>query len=90
MVQQSDTPRGQWPLGRIVEVNPGADGHVRAVKVSFGGKTFSRPITKICPLELHGSDLLSYGTLNTKNTENNCRLVYPSMGTRPIEEGEND
>ncbi|PIK45261.1 hypothetical protein BSL78_17882 [Apostichopus japonicus] len=32
IVYSSDTPRGSWPLGRIVEVLPGVDGHVRVVR----------------------------------------------------------
>ena len=58
LVLITDMPRGQWPLGRIVEVYPGTDGHVRAVKVKVGGKMLVRPITKICPLELDGCDFL--------------------------------
>ena len=26
--------RGQWPLGRVLEVHPGRDGFVRSVKVA--------------------------------------------------------
>ena len=51
-----DTPRGQWPLGRIVEAYPGKDGHVRVVKVQVGSSQYVRPITRICPLEL-GSEM---------------------------------
>ncbi|XP_077992826.1 uncharacterized protein LOC144446859 [Glandiceps talaboti] len=43
---------GHWPLGRILETYPGEDGHVRTVKVTSGGKTFIRPITKLCPMEV--------------------------------------
>lgn len=39
---------GQWNLGRIVEVHPGADGRVRVVSISFKHKIVKRPITKIC------------------------------------------
>ncbi|CAC5374179.1 unnamed protein product [Mytilus coruscus] len=39
-------PRGHWPLGRIIEVFPGKDGHVRVAKVSLGQTVFIRPITK--------------------------------------------
>ena len=46
------TPQGHWPLGRIVEVYPGKDGHVRVAKVQVGKEKFLRPITKLCQLEL--------------------------------------
>ena len=44
--------RAKWPLGRILEVFHGPDKHVRSVRVKVGSKTLSRPITKLCPLEL--------------------------------------
>ncbi|XP_071088959.1 uncharacterized protein [Haliotis cracherodii] len=42
--------RGQWKLGRIVEVYPGADGRVRNVKVRTVKGEFQRPVTKIAVL----------------------------------------
>ena len=39
LVIQPDAPRGRWPLGRIVEVYPGRDGHTRVDKVVCGVKT---------------------------------------------------
>ena len=50
LVIARDTPRGQWPVGKIIEVYPGPDNHVRTVKVQTGRNTFVRPISKICPL----------------------------------------
>ena len=44
LVFSPDTPCGQWSLGRILEVYPGKDGH--------GKKHYSRPIVKVCLLEL--------------------------------------
>ena len=44
--------RGEWPLGRVIEVFPGADGHVRVVKVQRKSGEFVRSITKLCPLEI--------------------------------------
>ena len=44
--------RGQWPLGKVVEVFPGRDGHVRVVKVKTAYGEFIRNITKICHVEI--------------------------------------
>lgn len=51
MVDQS-CPRGKWPLARVTDVYPGEDGLVRTVRVVSGGKSYLRPIVKLCPLEL--------------------------------------
>ena len=51
LIVSTDTPRGKWPLGRIVDVYPGADGRVRAVDVKIADKVYRRPIVKTCPLE---------------------------------------
>ena len=50
---QSDTPGGSWPLGRIVEVYPGRDGHARVAKVACGVKAVERPINKLIPLGIN-------------------------------------
>ena len=52
LVVSPNTPRGQWLLGRILEVYPGRDGHVRSVRLQVGDKQYLRPIVKVCPLEL--------------------------------------
>ena len=51
LVVSPNTPRGQWPLGRILEVHPAKDGHIRSVRLQVGEKQYSRPIVKVCPLE---------------------------------------
>ena len=53
LVVTADTPRGKWPLGRIVEVMPGQDGKVRVAKVLVGGKTVNRPVVRLCPIVLN-------------------------------------
>lgn len=52
LVVSQDTSRGNWPLGRVLEVYPGADGRVRVAKIQIGKGTLVRPVTKLCPLEL--------------------------------------
>ena len=50
-VMSPDTPRGKWPLGRVVKVFPGKDSRVRVVDVQVGKTVLWRPIEKLCPLE---------------------------------------
>ena len=52
LVMSPKTPRGHWPLGRIVYVYPGKDGNVRITKVQVGKEEFLTPITELYQLEL--------------------------------------
>jgi hypothetical protein len=51
MMIEPNASRGEWPLGRVLEVYPGDDGLVRVVRVKSGNKEYVRPIHRICPLE---------------------------------------
>jgi len=51
LIVDENAKRGEWPLGRVLEVNTGRDGFVRSVKVFTRGTTLVRPITKLCFLE---------------------------------------
>ena len=51
LVITQETPRGKWPLGRVVRTYPGTDGHVRTADVAVGKTTMKRPVVKLCPLE---------------------------------------
>ena len=52
LVISPEAPRGQWPLGRVIEVYPGEDGCVRVAKIQVGCKTLTRTVSKLCPLEV--------------------------------------
>ncbi|XP_066927415.1 uncharacterized protein [Clytia hemisphaerica] len=47
-----DAPRGQWPLGIIVETIPGRDNRIRMAYVKTNAGTYLRPASKIYRLEL--------------------------------------
>ncbi|MCG8069350.1 MAG: hypothetical protein JAY84_15975 [Candidatus Thiodiazotropha taylori] len=51
LVADENTPRGQWPLGRVISVNVGRDGHVRSCVIKTRTSQVTRPITKLCLLE---------------------------------------
>ena len=48
LVVDTTSPRGEWPLGRVVELFPDKHGVVRIVNVKTKSGTLKRPITKLC------------------------------------------
>ena len=44
-VLKDQTPRGIWPLGRVMETTPGRDGETRALKVKTADGTLVRPVS---------------------------------------------
>ena len=50
LVRNDTLPPLQWPLGRVHEVHPGADGVVRVVTVKTKNGLCKRPLNKICLL----------------------------------------
>ena len=52
LVVDDKSPRGSWPLGRVLEVYPNrSDGRVRKMKVKTMKSTLERPIDKVVLLE---------------------------------------
>ena len=51
IVEDLKLPRGQWPLGKVLEVTPGRDGLVRSAMVLCKDKKFRRPFTQLYMLE---------------------------------------
>ena len=46
-----NSPRGCWPLKRVLRALPGDDGRVRAAEVRTKTGTYTRPVVKLCLLE---------------------------------------
>ena len=51
LIADENTPRYVWPMGRVTETYPGADGLVRTVKVQTKASSLVRPVVKLCLLE---------------------------------------
>lgn len=47
MMVDSNSVRGNWTIGKIIEVHPGKDGKIRNVTMKTPKGTYSKPITKI-------------------------------------------
>lgn len=50
VIRHENIPPGQWRLGRITEVHPGADGLVRNVTIRHARGSCTRPVQKVCRL----------------------------------------
>ena len=51
LIINPDSPRGHWPLGRVLRVNTGQDGVVRSAIVKTMTGEYLRPAAKLCLLE---------------------------------------
>lgn len=56
LVRDDRFPSSKWPLARIINVHPGADGCVRVVTVKTSTGTYRRNITKISRLPIDYED----------------------------------
>lgn len=52
LVGADNKKRWEWPLGRIVKLNPGKDGEFRSAVVKTSGGILSRPLQRLYPLEV--------------------------------------
>ena len=48
LVVYNKSPRGCWPLARVVRVFPGDDGRVRAAEVRTKSGVYTQPAVKLC------------------------------------------
>lgn len=53
---EDNVPPLRWPLGRVITVHPGADGHIRVVTVKTQTGCFKRAVRRTCPLPAQGND----------------------------------
>ena len=51
LIIEEKTPRGQWPLGRVMSVNKDRHGVVRSAVIRHRGTELPRPVIKLCLLE---------------------------------------
>ena len=53
LVSEEPAPRGDWPLGRVIDVKLGSDGRPRSATIRIRGKEKTRPISSLVFLEHH-------------------------------------
>ena len=52
LMRDNRYPASKWPLGRVIEVHPGADGLVRVVTVKTATSTLRRHVACLAPLNI--------------------------------------
>ena len=51
LLYDSNTPRSQWPLARVIKVHPSKDELVRSVTLKLPNTALVRPLNKLFLLE---------------------------------------
>ena len=74
LINEDNVKRGQWPLGRVVEVHLAEDGVVRVVTVRTSKGIFQRPAVKIFRLENDGKFEVPQDGENVKQNIETCVL----------------
>ena len=62
IVREDGIKRGKWPLGRVTKIKPGDDGEVRVVDVRTKDGEYTRPVSKLYPLEDDAEEACSTDT----------------------------
>ena len=57
LIMGENTPRKNWPMGRVIQTFPGKDGLVRTAQVRTSWSILTRPVAKLCLLEAVGDSM---------------------------------
>ena len=68
LINQCNSPRNQWPLGRVVKAHTSADGLVHSVDVKTSAGVYERPVNKLCFIRSVNFRLCAYITM--RNVDN--------------------
>ncbi|EYC38573.1 hypothetical protein Y032_0708g1708 [Ancylostoma ceylanicum] len=76
LLTDENTPRGDWPLGLILELIKDPDGEVRSVKLRTKQSTLERSINMLTPLEISesGNETDEKHGENTDNSESSEKI----------------
>ncbi|XP_063383320.1 uncharacterized protein LOC134669601 [Cydia fagiglandana] len=67
VIHEDNLPPGKWAMGRVIDVHPGKDGHVRVVTLKTKSGELKRPITKLSLLPIDKQTSESTETSEPKN-----------------------
>lgn len=75
LVRDDRFPSNKWPLARIIDVHPGADGCVRVVSVKTSTGIYRRNITKTCRLPIDYDESHADDDTNDRNASSKTKQM---------------
>lgn len=75
LIRDEGLPPTKWLMGRIIDTQPGKDGHTRVVTIKNKNTIMKRPITKVCLLAIEDN---MEETLNTPNEIETKGTIRPT------------
>lgn len=77
MIHDDNLPPGKWLMGRVIDLHPGSDGHVRVVTVKTKNGTLKRPVTKLSllPINNESPQINPKHTADSENSTTNPRTM---------------
>ncbi|CAG9133832.1 unnamed protein product [Plutella xylostella] len=55
VIREDNIPPGRWAIGRVIEIHPGKDNHIRVVTLKTQGNIIKRPVSKLIILPVQNS-----------------------------------
>ncbi|CAH2109313.1 unnamed protein product [Euphydryas editha] len=83
VVISNDTnlPPGKWPLGRVVDLHPGKDGHVRVVTIKTKNGTIQRPVVKLSTLPIRNQEIPPQQNKQSNLSETTSKIFKPKFSS---------
>lgn len=78
IIKEDNLPPSKWKLGRIVQIFPGSDGHVRTVEVFTMKRIYKRPITKLALLPWGNEEEIEENSVTPDST---IPVLVTTIGT---------
>ncbi|XP_050350425.1 uncharacterized protein LOC126773518 [Nymphalis io] len=71
LIKEENLPPTKWAMGRVIDVHPGTDGHIRVVTLRTKSGEIKRPIIKLVPLPVNNEHDFSKITLENDEPKKN-------------------
>ncbi|CAG9124569.1 unnamed protein product [Plutella xylostella] len=77
VIREDNIPPGRWAIGRVIEIHPGKDNHIRVVTLKTQGNIIKRPVSKliILPVQNSAENTSDNSSLSTDQPNIQCDIT---------------